>query len=309
MINRIVLYSLLLTLPLLQGCGCQKEDHHHEETGVQSIHLNTELQESLDLKVVEVERKKLKSSLEVYGSIAQDTENTTHVTAKAPCTLKSFKTEVGQTVEKDEAIATAITQDQKTVDILSPCHGIVMAQYVKEGEKVDSLTSIATIANPDLLRASFDVYEKDTGFVKMGQEVEIKSIAYPGKKFSSKIVFISPRVDDETRTIKIRADVKNEDHLLKFGMSVTGSVLREAETSSIVIPLESVQQIGDEWTVFVKTGEETFEVRPILKGKETDEEVEILEGLKESETIAAKGSFTLKAEAMKAELGEGGHEH
>lgn len=306
--NKIIFCSLILLLPLIAGCGRQHEESH-EEHGAHAIHLSKEVQQSLDLKLAEAKRKKLQASLEVYGSIAQDTENTTHVTANKPGTLQSFKKETGQTVEKGEPLATLVTQDQKTADVLSPIHGIIMAQYVKKGEKIDSLTSIATIANPDLLRASFDVYEKDTEFVKMGQKVIIKSVAYPGRKFSGKVVFISPRVDDETRTIKIRADVENPDHLLKFGMSVTGSVLREGETESVVVPLESLQQIDGEWAVFVKTGDETFEVRRVLKGAETDEEAEVIKGLRETETVAANGSFTLKAEALKAELGEGGHDH
>ena len=122
----------------------------------------------------------------------------------------------------------------------------------------------------------------------------VKSIAYPDSRFTGKVIFVSPRVDEETRTIKIRVDVENKDHLLKFGMSVTGLIFREGENESIVVPLESVQQLDDKWAVFVKIDDDNFEVREIKKGKETDEEIEILKGLSEGEILAQKGSFTLK---------------
>ncbi len=298
-------FNLFLISVLVFG-GCEKK--HKDETGtspaVQVVHMKKELQESVGISVVETIKQKLQSSIEAYGSIAQDTESTTHIVSKESGILKSFKKTVGDTVDEGVSVAMVQTFKGQQLEILSPLHGIVIAQYVKEGERVDSITSIATIANPDLLRASFDIYEKDLGFISLDQKVIVTSISYPRKEFLGKVVFISPRVDETSRTIKIRVDVENDEHLLKFGMAVTGKIIKQSEKKSILIPVESLQTLEDAFVVFVKKEEGVFEVRKVEKGQETETQIEIVDGLAEGEVIAEHGTFTLKSELLKDELGE-----
>ncbi len=298
-------FNLLLISALVFG-GCEKK--HKAETDkkptVPVVHMKRELQESVGISIVEVQKQKLQSSLEVYGSIAQDTENTTHIVSKESGVLKFFTKAVGDIIDEGGIIGVVQTFKGQELEIVSPLHGIVIAQYVKEGERVDSVTSIATIANPDLLRASFDIYEKDLDFISLGQSVIVTSISYPKKEFSGKVVFISPRVDETSRTIKIRVDVENEEHLLKFGMAVTGKIIKQSEQETIAVPVESVQTLDDASIIFVKKDAETFEVRKVEKGQETEAQIEIVKGLAEGEVIAEHGTFTLKAELLKDELGE-----
>lgn len=306
-------FSLVFFLVAAQvfTSGCQKKtaEAPHEESGHGKITLKKEVQESIGLTVTDVQRKKIVSYLEVYGTIAQDTENTTHILAEVPGILKSFKAVEGDTVEEKALLAVIETHHQGVREILSPAHGIVVARYVREGERVDAMTSIATIADPDLLRASFDLYEKDLGRVSLGQKTVVTSAAYPGKKFTGKVVFISPRVDDVTRTVKIRADIENEEHLLKFGMFLTGKIEKESEQEFLAVPQEAVQTLEGSKAVFARTGADTFEIRKIKTGLETAEDAVVLEGLEEGEEIAVKGSFVLKSELMKEALGEEGHSH
>lgn len=304
-----LVFFLILAQFFTAGCHKRTAEVPHEEEGHGKVYLKKEVQDSIGLSVTPVQRKKIISYLEVYGTIAQDTENTTHILSDAPGILKSFKAVEGDTVEEKAPIAVIETQNNGIREIFSPAHGIVVARYVKEGERVDALTSIATISNPDLLRASFDLYEKDLARVRLGQKTIVTSAAYPGKKFTGKVVFISPRVDDVTRTVKIRADIENAEHLLKFGMFVTGKIAGESEQEFLAVPQEAVQTLDGSKAVFVRTSADVFETREIKTGLETVEEAAVLEGLKEGEEIAVKGSFILKSELMKEELGEEGHSH
>lgn len=286
------------------GCGERGEQEpKQEEPTVRKVHLKKELQDSIGLTTAIVESKKLISSIEVYGSIAQDTENTVHITAKEAGILKAFQVAEGETVEEGSPIAVLETSKGETQDVLSPSHGIVVSRYVKEGDKVDNLTSLLTISNPDLLRAGFDIYEKDLSFVSLGQKVRLTSTAYPDKEFNGQVVFISPRVEETTRTIKVRVDVENKEHLLKFGMFVTGRVEKESEKESLVVPLESLQALENGEVVFVELDEEHFEVRDVKVGKKTEKEAEILEGLEVGQEVAGHGSFILKSELLKETLG------
>lgn len=298
---------LILTLPLFLfwGCGLKHEEDHHDDHQ-RTVEMKKDIQVSVGLTTAPAEKKKMISEIDVYGVIAQDTENTVHVAPKTGGVLKSLNVEVGQSVDEKSLIATVETA-AGIEDILSPSHGIVISKYAGEGDKLDSLSSIVTIADPDILRASFDVYEKDLSAIKLNQNVRVTTVAYPEKTFSGKVVFISPRVDDQTRTVKIRVDIENHEHLLKFGMFVTGKIEKETETESVVVPLESVQAIDSEKIIFVKTSEEAFEAREVKVSQQTEQEAAIADGLAEGEAVVLKGSFILKSELQKGELG--GHDH
>lgn len=294
---------LFLLIPLLVfGCG-EKKHEAPSEPEVPVVMMKKEIQESVGLQTAKVEMRKLISYLEVYGSIAQDTENTAHVAPQEKCVLKKLNVAVGQTVDEKTlvAIVQTLSGDQ---EILSPCHGIVISQYVKEGDSIDPLTSIVTIANPDVMRGSFDIYEKDLNKIQLSQTVQVTTAAYPDKVFDGKVVFISPRVDENTRTIKIRVDVENEEHFLKFGMFVNGKIMRESEQEFLIVPRAAIQNMENGDQVFVLKNEETFEVRAVETGAQTDKESAIVKGVSEGETIVTQGSFVLKSEILKSELGE-----
>jgi multidrug efflux pump subunit AcrA (membrane-fusion protein) len=304
----LVLYYFLIGSLLIAGCGKSKEatqEAHHEEEG--RVHLKEASQKMIGLEIVQVQKKPLFTWLQVAGEIAPETENVFHLTPPEPGVLKSFSKQIGETVEKDTPLCVIQTKTGEALELKSPAHGIVMSCYVKPGDSVDTLTSITTIADPDLLRVSFNIYEKDLAGIKLDQKVMVESVAYPSKEFEGKIVFISPSIDSTTRTIKIRVDVNNPEHLLKFGMYVTGKIKIPLAQRALVIPESAVQEIKGEQVVFVpKEGEpEEFLIKEIKTGQKSEEAVEITEGIQEGARIVGKGSFYLKAELLKGELEEG----
>jgi len=314
--------SLCFLLALNAGCdkfkkeppekehGKEEAGHgeHEEERG--AVHLKEESQKLVGLELVKVNRQPFFATVEVVGEIAQESENVVHMTCPEPGKLKSFDTKLGDEVDQGTPICVIETRSGKTLEIKSEVHGFVLAQYGKPGDSVDTLTTIVTIVNPDILRASFSIYEKDLAGIQVGQKVKVKSIAYPNKIFDGEIVFISPGVDEKTRTVKARVNVNNEEHLLKFGMFVTGEILIPVSDNVLVLPLNVIQKVEGENVVFVPNQEEPgeFLVRKIKVGRKTETDAEILEGLEEGDEIVGKGSFYLKSELLKGELEEG-HAH
>ncbi|MCB0742929.1 MAG: secretion protein HlyD, partial [Ignavibacteriae bacterium] len=88
---------------------------------------------------------------------------------------------------------------------------------------------------------------------------------------------------------------------------VTAKVYVSESKAQVVIEKIALQSIGDEPVVFVKDGE-GFVPKSVKVGKENDDNVEILTGLKPGQQYVAKGAFTLKAEVLKESFG-GGHGH
>ncbi len=133
------------------------------------------------------------------------------------------------------------------VTIYSPISGIVINKNVDEGAYVDTGTKLYTVADMTKLWIMLDAYESDILWLRYGQEADIKTEAYPDEIFKGKISFISPSLDEITRTIKVRVNVSNKDGKLKPGMLVksvirsrvarSGKVMDEALAGKWICPM------------------------------------------------------------------------
>lgn len=110
------------------------------------------------------------------------------------------------------------------VTIYAPIGGIVVERNATEGMYVQTGTRIYSIADLSKLWIYLDAYESDLPWIRYGQQVEFSTKAIPGKTFTGKISFISPVVDESTRTTKIRVSVDNTKGLLKPGLYVDAVV-------------------------------------------------------------------------------------
>ncbi len=106
------------------------------------------------------------------------------------------------------------------ITINAPVGGIVIEKNVNQGTYVDTGTKIYTIADLSEVWVKLDAYESDLMWIRYGQEVEFTTEAYPGEIFKGRISFISPTLDPQTRTVKLRVNVQNPDGKLKPEMFV-----------------------------------------------------------------------------------------
>jgi Cu(I)/Ag(I) efflux system membrane fusion protein len=106
------------------------------------------------------------------------------------------------------------------ITITAPIGGIVIEKNANQGMYVDTGTKIYTIADLSQVWVKLDAYESDLVWLRYGQKVEIAVEAYPGEVFKGTISFISPTLDPQTRTIKLRVNVPNPDGKLKPEMFV-----------------------------------------------------------------------------------------
>ncbi|MBI3011542.1 MAG: efflux RND transporter periplasmic adaptor subunit [Candidatus Omnitrophica bacterium] len=289
--------------------GAQHGEDHEAEGRGGAIHLAHATQQALGITIAPAEVAPLEQTLEVTGQIAQDTDRLAHVNAPEAGTLKELLVTIGQQVEAQTPVAVVLSNPAgASVHVMAPRSGLVLGLHTNVGASVDPLTSLMTIADLSQVWATFDVYEQDVALVQVGQRLEVRSVAYPERMFPGKIVFVSPQVDQHTRTIKVRAQIENPDYALKLGMFVTGTLYIPTAAEALIVPHAAIQRLGDERVIFVQTGPETFEARDVHIGNETGRQVEIRAGLNAGEQVVAAGSFHLKAELLKGTLEEG-HAH
>lgn len=191
----------------------------------------------------------------------------------------------------------------------SPRNGVLVAFEAAEGEVVDPELELFTIADLSLVWIEANVHETDLSLVQVGQKGEIRSDAYPEEVFTGMITKIGDMLDVSTRTIKVRCEVPNPETRLKLEMFVHVTIPTSKTRKALMVPNSAVQEIDHKPVVFVKEGESHFQKRNIQTGETSDFGIEAVSGLKPNETVVTDGSFSLKSEFLKAEIGSDEHGH
>lgn len=169
--------------------------------------------------------------------------------------------------------------------------------YVKKGQPIVKLSDLSTVW------AEFDAYESQLSVFKKGQNIRITTDAYPNKSFDGKIAFIDPILDNATRTVTVRAILKNEKDLFKPGMFVSGAIegIHGGESGTeLLVPTSAIMWTGERSLVYVKVKEDepVFEMREVMLGTRIGEQIQVTSGLEAGEEIVINGTFTVDAAAQ-----------
>lgn len=113
------------------------------------------------------------------------------------------------------------------ITLFSPIRGTVTEKMVVEKAMVKPGEMLYRLANLESVWIYLDIYEYELPWVQYGQMVEIKSEAIPGQSFSGRVWFISPVLNEETRTVKVLLNINNTEHKLKPGMYVSAVIRAE----------------------------------------------------------------------------------
>ena len=197
--------------------------------------------------------------------------------------------------------------------IRAPFSGIIVERHIVRGEtrsvEKEALTSrkaAFVIADLSKVWVDISIYPSDFANVKKGHEVSVR--LNDGKPpAQGKILFVSPNIQEETRTGFARVVLDNADGRFHPGVFLKAEIAIGSRVVKIRIPKEAVQTGSSGKVVFVKEGD-AFVPRPVRLGAENHKFVEVSSGLKAGDVFVSKGAFTLKAQLGKAAFGDG-HNH
>ena len=201
-----------------------------------------------------------------------------------------------------------VSKKQDTSSLLplpAPFSGVVVERSAVVGDVVDTRQPLLSVADMSLMWAMLDIYESDLPKVRSGQAVVFEADGLPGERRGGRVTWVSSHVDRRTRTLKVRAEITNQDGLLRAGMFGKAIITLRKNEAALVVPKESVQWEGCCNVVFVKRSEASFEPRKVTLGYETDRFFVVERGVNEGETIVTTGSFLLKTEILKGSIGAG----
>ncbi len=167
--------------------------------------------------------------------------------------------------------------------------GVAGLRQVSEGQYVAAGTDIVRLEKIDQLKLDFRVPESFIGKLKAGQALKVAVDAYPGLSFAGSVFAIEPGVDEQTRTILLRARVANPDLKLRPGMFGRVQVQLGVREKAIWIPEAAIVPKGQDTTVY-RVIDGKVDVVRVMTGVRKVGEVEIVKGLSEGDMVVTEGT-------------------
>ena len=241
----------------------------------------------------------------------RDVEQATSDAQTAEGNLRAARDAVrlfGKTEADIDRIITQRSADP-TLVVPSPIDGRITARNAAPGLYVQPANAPApyTVADINTMWMLANVAESDSPAFRVGQPVQVKLDAFPGRVFDGKVTTIGASVDANTRRVLVRSEVKDPQHELRAGMFANFTILIGGPVRSPAIPIDGVVREGDgTMTAWVTADRRHFTRRVIKLGEQRDGYWQILSGVQSGELAATEGALFLSNQLATAST-EGGH--
>jgi cobalt-zinc-cadmium efflux system membrane fusion protein len=197
------------------------------------------------------------------------------------------------------------------IAVAAPRDGIVVSRDVVAGEVIDTSKTLFTVADTSRMWLMLNVPLEEARYVSLGQDVVFRPDG-AHHTVTGGLTWTSTDVDKETRTVKVRAELPNDDGRLRNETFGTGHIVLREERDAFVVPSTAVHWEGCCHVVFVRDKDfmnkgsyKVFHTRSVRPGVNMGDYTEMFAGLLPGEVVVTKGSGVLRAELLKGNLGAG----
>ena len=307
----LYLRTIILAIAVLSGCS-KRETVSEKSQVPQTAHetnivtLTAKNLEYAGIKTEQAKLGRLETTLKVAGRVTENMNKTAKIASTLEGRLIKLGFDINDPVRTGDVLALVQAPELfgKPLELKAPIDGVIIQRNSTVGELVNKGSNIYIISDPADLWVIAEVKERDVAAVKVGQDVEFEVLAYPGEKFRGKVVRLGNQIEANSRTLEARIETGNADGRLKPGMFADVGITTTITKDVVVIPDAALQSNGDNRIVFVALGANKFEQRIVKLGMEQRGYAEVLGGVKIGEQVVTEGSFILKSELLKSELGE-----
>lgn len=191
---------------------------------------------------------------------------------------------------------------QETFTVYADESGIVTKRRVAVGDYIKQGEPLFDLMNLQKVWVLFDAYEEDLASIKVGNTIEFTTPSIPNKIFKTRVTFIDPIINPNTRVASIRTEVNNRGGILKPEMFVQGKLQKKAShKSQLTVPKSAVLWTGTRSVVYVKVPDMTipsFKFKEIEIGESLGKNYQVAGGLETGDEVVTYGSFTIDAAAQ-----------
>jgi len=189
--------------------------------------------------------------------------------------------------------------------LVAPIAGTCLHRQATIGRMVDSEEVLCEIVDTRTMWAELDVPERALTSVRAGHEVILTADALGATEFTGKIDYIAPEIDRHTRTAKARVKLENPDGLLRANLFVRARIALGPRHAQVLVPRSALQLAKGAELVFVELTPGSYEARRVRSLPGHGDLIALEGGVAAGERVVTAGSFLLKTETLKGEIGAG----
>ncbi|WP_040345430.1 efflux RND transporter periplasmic adaptor subunit, partial [Brevundimonas diminuta] len=241
----------------------------------------------------------LGESLPLSGRVEITPEGQSEVHARYPGRVVAMNVQLGQRVTRGQVLARVESSESlQTYAVTAPISGVILAKNANPGAITGNGAPMLVIGDPTRLHAEFFLYPRDAERVRVGQRVEVTSLA--GEHRASGVIeAILPSDDVLSQTLVAHVELPYQNGVWRPGLGVQGSVQVGEGEAPLAVRTKALQPFRDFTVVYARVGN-TYEVRMLELGRRTDEWTEVLGGLEPGTEYVVDGAFLIRADIEKS---------
>lgn len=280
-------------------------EEHHKETAI--VQLSPAEIEEFEIEIGVAGPGTIETSVSLPGEVRPNADRLAHIVPRYSGIVTEVRANIGDRVKKGQVLAIVESDESLSpFELHTLISGTVISKHITLGEAVARDRDSYVIADLATVWIDISVYQHDINRIKVGQEAHIY-VGHELEEDSGKISYVTPIVNEATRTATARVVLPNPHGTWHPGMFVTARITLQRSDVPIVIPRTALQSMHGESVVFVETAT-GFMPQDITVGRSDESQLEVLSGLTAGQRYVTKGGFTLKAEMAKESFGDG-HGH
>jgi Cu(I)/Ag(I) efflux system membrane fusion protein len=251
--------------------------------------LSGERQQLIGVKTTRVERRPLTLAIRAAGKVAYDPDLYNALAEYREALAARQKLSDDADSEFRENVDALVQSSALKLRLMGISDKQANTMLEEDADSIDLLLPGKTVW------IYAQVYENEANHVRPGQTV---TVTVPSSRRTHKgtITTVDPILDPVTRTVRVRVRIETPPENLKPETFVQVAIqvpLGEA----LAVPEDAVLDTGDHKIVFVKEGDGRFEPRAVELGREAQEFLEVISGLKEGEDIVTSANFLIDSES------------
>ncbi|MCG3147751.1 MAG: Cation efflux system protein CusB [Verrucomicrobiae bacterium] len=284
------------------------EESHAGEEGV--VKLSPAAVAASKIKTVEVRTGSGWVRSQFVGRLDYNKDITAIVSAPMEGRLQKWLVNIGDKVRVGDVLAHVQNPQNLDTPILlkSPLDGEVLERKSALGTWVKPEDTLFIVGDPSSLWVIAEVREEMLAKIIKDAPAQIRVLALPDETLEGRYLRSSAAVETEMRTVEYDYAVANRDRQLRAGMFAYVSLATARVENKLLVPDEAVQTVRGKPTAFIAEEPGHYRVAELTLGEKIDGQWEVQAGLPNPAQVVTTGSFILKSEYLKAEMGEG-HAH
>jgi membrane fusion protein, copper/silver efflux system len=184
---------------------------------------------------------------------------------------------------------------QPRITFVAPVSGVVTGINAAEGQYVEEGGLLYTIEDLSSLWIEAELYPDETKFVRTGDLITARISGDENSNVEAKVTFLSPEYRLNSQITTMRAAIENREGRYRPGQMVYITVMHSSK-EAYTLPVDAVIRDGKGTHIYVEAGDNTFHARMVKTGIENADQVEIVEGIAEGDTVVVSGAYLLYSE-------------